>query len=346
MSDNYNQIPLSVNTRQQHHQPPQLQQQHQSQINNISNLANYINTGKPILIHSPANALSTNNGAVPKHTQLYSNSKYLLNNSISTINNTNENLNTINSGLSSSSNNSSNVTNSTSNNNTPTSNNNITKIISRANDLDLEYLDLNELNYIINNDENESFNTLNDTSADESPKVRRSVLIDPLTTSNNVNKPPQPQHHHHTHHHLQQQVAQSQQHQHQHHHRYSRYESLLLKELSQLGIKREKLEKGLSATGYQNSVDVINWLMKHSKDPVLANDSITSSRDYMLVMCPIGRLASQIGTFFQQSKVKCGTNEAHFHHVLPYMKLSPFFKVILTQCIAKSLYKGHVDQLK
>jgi hypothetical protein len=111
-----------------------------------------------------------------------------------------------------------------------------------------------------------------------------------------------------------------------HHHKH-RYETLLLKELMQLSIKREKIEKALAATGYQRSIDAINWLMKHSKDPILLHDSIISTRDFILLLCPVGRLASQIDTFLQQSKFKCGTNEAHFNNSLPYMKLSPFFKV-------------------
>ena len=106
-----------------------------------------------------------------------------------------------------------------------------------------------------------------------------------------------------------------------------RYESILLKELMQLGIKREKIEKALAATGYQNSMDAINWLMKHSKDPVLNQDIVQSTRDYILVLCPVGRLANQISTFFQQAKLKCGANEAHYTNLLPFMKLTPFFKI-------------------
>ena len=292
MSDNYNQIPVSVNARQQ------------SQLNNLSSINNYINSDKSLIIHSsPKNNHSSSNGVItnPNTTindlnqkiSVYSNNKYIL----STNNNNNNNINNISSN---------------SYLNSPHLNKNppITKIITRSSDLNYEYLDLNELNNVINNDENENFAETNGDTSTNTPKTRRSVLIDPLVGPNNL----------------------KQAHQH-HHHRYSRYESLLLKELSQLGIKKEKLEKALAATGYQNSVDAINWLMKHAKDPLISNESITSSRDYMLVMCPIGRLASQISTFFQHSKSKCGPNEAHYHHVLPYMKLSPFFKVIFCRKI-------------
>lgn len=108
----------------------------------------------------------------------------------------------------------------------------------------------------------------------------------------------------------------------------NRYELSLLKELVHLGIKREKLEKALAATAYQSGTDAINWLIGHSKDSLVNNDNVLSTRDFILVLCPIGKLANQIGTFFQQSKSKCGANEAHFTNLLPYMKLSPFFKVI------------------
>ncbi len=290
MSDNYNQIPISVNARQQ------------SQLNNLPSVSNYINSDKQLTIHSsPKNYISSNGvGNNPgtaindlnQKISIYSNNKYILSNS-NAVNNNNSAIN-------------SNYPNSS----FPVKNPPITKIITRSNDLDYEYLDLNELNNVINNDENENYDETNGAESNlNTPKTKRSVLVDQISEGNNLKQLNQYNHHHH-------------------HHKYSRYESLLLKELTQLGIKKEKLEKSLAATGYQNSVDAINWLMKHAKDPLLANESIASSRDYMLVLCPIGRLASQISTFFQQSKIKCGPNEAHYHHVLPYMKLSPFFKVI------------------
>ena len=110
--------------------------------------------------------------------------------------------------------------------------------------------------------------------------------------------------------------------------RHNRHENALFKELMQLSIKKEKVEKALAATGYQNSSDAINWLMKHSKDPLLNSDSATPTREYMLALCPIGKLATQIAAFLQQSKIKCSPpNEALFNNLLPYMKLTSFFKV-------------------
>lgn len=123
-----------------------------------------------------------------------------------------------------------------------------------------------------------------------------------------------------------QQQLQHQQQQNQSNHRH-RHETNLLKELMQLSIKKEKIEKALAATGYQNSTEAINWIMKHSKDALLNQDSVIATRDYILVICPIGRIATQISTFLQQSKLKCGNNEAHFNNLLPFMKLTPFFKV-------------------
>ena len=110
--------------------------------------------------------------------------------------------------------------------------------------------------------------------------------------------------------------------------RHNRHENALFKELMQLSIKKEKVEKALAATGYQNSSDAINWLMKHSKDPFLNSDSSMPTREYMLALCPIGKLATQIAAFLQQSKIKCSPpNEALFNNLLPYMKLTSFFKV-------------------
>lgn len=104
------------------------------------------------------------------------------------------------------------------------------------------------------------------------------------------------------------------------------HETLLLKELLQLSIKREKIEKALAATGYTNSMKAINWLMKHSKDPYLSQDPKIPVREYVLVLSPIGRLAEEIGKFIQVSKVKC-SSETIFNKAIPYMKLTSFFKV-------------------
>jgi hypothetical protein len=112
-----------------------------------------------------------------------------------------------------------------------------------------------------------------------------------------------------------------------------RNEQTLYRELADLNIKKEKIDKVLAAIPYQNSVEAVNWLMRHSKDPMLNNDLITSSREYILAMCPVGRLANQIGTFLQQSKMKHGPNEAHFNNLLPFIKLSPFFKLPDSQLV-------------
>lgn len=86
--------------------------------------------------------------------------------------------------------------------------------------------------------------------------------------------------------------------------------------------------------GYTTSLDAISWMMAHSRDPLLGpnGDPVLSTRDFMLVLCPVGRMAAQIGTFFQQSRAKCGQNDAHYTNILPYMKLSPFFKVEVCFC--------------
>ena len=107
----------------------------------------------------------------------------------------------------------------------------------------------------------------------------------------------------------------------------TRHEALLARELSQLNIKKDKIDKSLAATGYTNSMNAINWLMRHSKDPDIAQDPKIPTREYVLVLCPVGKLAEQIGKFMQVSKAKT-TAETIFNSSLPYMKLTSFFKVI------------------
>ncbi len=107
----------------------------------------------------------------------------------------------------------------------------------------------------------------------------------------------------------------------------SNHETLLLNELLQLSIKREKIEKALAATGFKNSMNAINWLMKHSKDPFLNQDPKIPVREYVLVLTPVKQLADQISKFVQVSKAKC-SNETIFNESLSYMKLTSFFKVI------------------
>jgi hypothetical protein len=202
---------------------------------------------------------------------------------------------------------------------------------------DLEHLDFkmespkNEKTYFYNNNNNNSNNDDNDLVNRENLKSRnrkssKTPVADLIQTNNVEVKQPQtqpqiqPQ--------QQQQLQPQQQLQSQSNGRH-RHETNLLKELMQLSIKKDKIEKALAATGYQNSTEAINWIMKHSKDALLNQDSVIATRDYILVICPVGRLATQITTFLHQSRLKCSNNEAHFNNLLPFMKLTPFFKVLL-----------------
>jgi hypothetical protein len=242
-----------------------------------------------------------------------------------------------------------NVSNSTSrqtniNNNNNNNTNNIksqstyhtSKLIENETDAeasDLEHLDFkmespkNEKTYFYNN--NNSNNDDNDLVNRENLKSRnrkssKTPVADLIQTNNVDVKQPQPQIQP-----QQQQQLQSQQQQQSQSNGRHRHETNLLKELMQLSIKKDKIEKALAATGYQNSTEAINWIMKHSKDALLNQDSVIATRDYILVICPVGRLANQITTFLHQSRLKCGNNEAHFNNLLPFMKLTPFFKVLL-----------------
>ncbi len=112
----------------------------------------------------------------------------------------------------------------------------------------------------------------------------------------------------------------------------SNHETLLLNELLQLSIKREKIEKALAATGFKNSMSAINWLMKHSKDPFLNQDPKIPVREYVLILTPVKKLGDQISKFVQSSITKC-SNETIFNEPLSYMKLTSFFKVFLFKSI-------------
>ena len=183
------------------------------------------------------------------------------------------------------------------------------------------FLSLNANVKVIDGDGAEMQQTVKSSKINRTNENGKKVAATDQTTSNHQTGSKN----HHNHHH----------HNNKNHHHHNNHnsnnlstsETILLKELMQLSIKREKIEKSLAATGYQKSIDAINWLMKHSRDPILVDDSILSTRDYILVLCPVGRLANQIATFLNQSKSKCGPNEAHYSNVLPYMKLSSFFKV-------------------
>jgi len=117
----------------------------------------------------------------------------------------------------------------------------------------------------------------------------------------------------------------------------SREHSKLYKELLKLGIRQDRAEKALAACAYKGMSEAIHWLIKHSKDPLIFNANsqeltgsnsaaATSSREFILLLCPVGRLANEISHFFKDSRHKLGLNEAHYKNSLPYMKLTPYFR--------------------
>jgi hypothetical protein len=101
----------------------------------------------------------------------------------------------------------------------------------------------------------------------------------------------------------------------------------LYKDMIQLNIKQDKIQKALNATAYESKTEAINWLIRHNKDSILNSEYTSPTREFMVLMCPVGRLANQIEMFLSESLMKVGPNEAHFNNRLPYMKLTPFFKV-------------------
>ena len=124
----------------------------------------------------------------------------------------------------------------------------------------------------------------------------------------------------------------------------------LLKELLEIGLIKGKAEKALAATAHTSSIDAISWLLKHSNDHIITNaDLYQSTRDYILVLCPVGLLASQIESFLKNSRAKCGSNNAHFTNALPFIKLTSFFRVIFARknvCSDKIIYQIYFSYLK
>lgn len=108
----------------------------------------------------------------------------------------------------------------------------------------------------------------------------------------------------------------------------SNNEKQILKNLLKLNLKRDRIEKALAATAYQSQSDAINWLVRHANDPLInKNDQLPSTRDYILLLCPVGALADEISNFLKLSSTKCGNNEAHYNNLLPFMKLTTFFQL-------------------
>jgi uncharacterized UBP type Zn finger protein len=101
----------------------------------------------------------------------------------------------------------------------------------------------------------------------------------------------------------------------------------LARELLNLGIKADRIDKALAACALKSQTDAINWLISHSKDPILNSDFNSPTREFILLLCPVSRLANEISCFLNESQLNFGLNEAHFNNALPFMKLSSFFKV-------------------
>nr|XP_032820445.1 ubiquitin-associated and SH3 domain-containing protein B isoform X1 [Petromyzon marinus] len=103
--------------------------------------------------------------------------------------------------------------------------------------------------------------------------------------------------------------------------------------LLSMGFPRARALKALASTGDHGVQEACDWLFSHLSDPFL-DDPLP--REYVLYLCPTGRLAQRLSDFWDASRAQCGKNKAH--NVFPHVTLCQFFTCEDEN--AEGLYRG------